>query len=472
MSRIAQQITMGVIIGNRGFFPSYLVAEAREQAVALFGRLGINTVMLDETQTELGGVETRQDAKVCAELLKAHKDAIQGIVVLLPNFGDEKAVAEAIRLSGLTVPVLVQAQEDNLDKMGLATRRDSFCGKISLCNNLRQYNIPFTLTTQHVCALDGDVFAGDLRQFEQVCRVVSAMRNVRVGAIGARPAGFNTVRYSEKLLERMGIAVETLDLSEVFTRIGQLRDDDIRVDEKRRILLDNADASAIPADKILTMAKLFVVISEWTTANDIDTTAIQCWTSLQENLGINVCSIMSVMSGQLMPSACEVDVMGALSMYALASCNLSPASIADWNNNFGDDRDKCVLFHCGNFAAASLESPKMGTADIIGTTVGKENTCGAVHGRLKAGPMTYFRLSTDDLTGEVKAYVGEAQSVNDPLDTPGCRAVIQVPHLETLLAWICRQGFEHHVAMNHSSSSAVLVEAFTRYLGVNTYLHQ
>ncbi|MCT4717076.1 L-fucose/L-arabinose isomerase family protein [Enterobacteriaceae bacterium H18W14] len=472
MSRIPQQLTFGVIIGNRGFFPSYLVAEAREQAQVLFANLGINTVMLDDGQTHLGGVETRQDAKICAELFRRHRDDIHGVVVLLPNFGDEKAVAEAIRLSGLNVPVLVQAQEDNLDKMGLATRRDSFCGKISLCNNLRQYGIPFTLTSQHVCALDGDVFAADLQRFTQICRVVKSMQGVRIGAIGARPASFNTVRYSEKLLEKMGVAVETLDLSEIFTRIKHISDGDLRVNEKRGLLLENADASAIPADKLTTMAKLFVVISEWIVANDIDTTAIQCWTSLQENLGINVCSIMSVMSGQLMPSACEVDVMGALSMYALASCSLSPASIADWNNNFGDDRNKCVLFHCGNFASSSLESPSMGTADIIGTTVGKENTCGAVHGRMKSGPLTYFRLSSDDFTGEVKAYVGEGQSVDDPLDTVGCRAVIEVPHLENLLAWICNNGFEHHVAMNHSATGAVLQEAFSKYLGVNCYLHR
>lgn len=472
MSRIPQQLTFGVIIGNRGFFPSYLVAEAREQAQTLFADLGINTVMLEDGQTHLGGVETRQDAKVCAALFRKHRDDIHGVVVLLPNFGDEKAVAEAIRLSGLTVPVLIQAQEDNLDKMGLATRRDSFCGKISLCNNLRQYGIPFTLTSQHVCALSGDVFAADLQRFAQICRVVKSMQGVRIGAIGARPASFNTVRYSEKLLEKMGVAVETLDLSEIFTRIKHISDSDLRVSEKRGLLLENADASAIPADKLTTMAKLFVVISEWIVANDIDTTAIQCWTSLQENLGINVCSIMSVMSGQLMPSACEVDVMGALSMYALASCSMSPASIADWNNNFGDDRNKCVLFHCGNFASSSLETPSMGTADIIGTTVGKENTCGAVHGRLKSGPLTYFRLSSDDFTGEVKAYVGEGQSVDDPLDTVGCRAVIEVPHLENLLAWICNNGFEHHVAMNHSATGAVLQEAFSKYLGVNCYLHR
>ncbi len=255
------------------------------------------------------------------------------MVVILPNFGDEKSVSDAIRLSGLKVPVLVQAEEDALDKMGLATRRDSFCGKISLCNNLRQYGIPFTLTKQHVCSLNSEIFSRDVEQFVQLCRVVHAMKRVRVGAIGARPTNFNTVRYSEKLLENLGITVETLDLSEVFFRVANLSDNDIRVGEKLALLKANGDTSTIPQDKLHKMAKLFVVISEWIIANDIDTTAMQCWTSLQQNLGINVCSIMSVMSGQLMPSACEVDVMGALSMYALASCSLAPASIADWNNN-------------------------------------------------------------------------------------------------------------------------------------------
>lgn len=472
MTKITDKITVAVLFGNRGFFPSYLVGDARREASAIFETMGLNAIMLTEEQTAYGGVETYQDAKIAAELLKKHRDEIQGVVVLLPNFGDEKAIADAIRLSGINVPVLIQAEEDALDKMGLATRRDSFCGKISLCNNLRQYGIPYTLTTQHVCRLGGEVFKKDVERFTQLCRVVSAMRGCRVGAIGARPASFNTVRYSEKLLERLGVTVETIDLSEIFTRVDNLKDDDLRIEEKLTLLKANADTAAIPADKLQLMAKLFVVISQWIIENDINTTAIQCWTSLQKTLGINVCSIMSVMSGQLMPSACEVDVMGALSMYALAVTALKPASIADWNNNFGDDRDKCVLFHCGNFATEELENPAMGTADIIGTTVGCENTCGAIHGRMKAGPLTYFRLSTDDFTGKVKAYVGEGKFVDDRLDTVGCRAVVQVPGLEDLLSHICNNGFEHHVALNHSASAAVLNEAFTKYLGVECYYHK
>ncbi len=471
MRKALKQMTIAVLIGNRGFFPSYLVDDARRDAERIFKELGINTVMLSEKETNYGGIETHQDAKVAAQLLKKYRDEIQGIVVLLPNFGDEKAISETIRLSGLNVPVLVQAEDDELHKMGLATRRDSFCGKISLCNNLRQYGIPFSLTSQHTCALTGEVFKQDLLSFISVCRVVYALKGCRIGAIGARPSGFNTVRYSEKLLERLGISVETIDLSEIFTGVNSLQDDDLRIAEKLQLLKNNADTSAIPQDKLFMMAKLFVVISNWIVENDIDTTAIQCWTSLQNTLGINVCSIMSVMSGQLMPSACEVDVMGALSMYALSIASMKPASIADWNNNFGNERDKCVMFHCGNYATEELRDPFMSTADIIGTTVGCENTCGAINGRMKSGPLTYFRLSTDDFDGRLKAYVGEGQFVDDELDTVGCRAVIQVKELERLLAYICNNGFEHHVAMNHSSCAKILYEAFTKYLGVDCYYH-
>ncbi|KGQ70466.1 fucose isomerase [Chelonobacter oris] len=472
MKKALEKMTVAVLIANRGFFPSYLVGDARREAIGIFDELNIKTVMLTAEQTNYGGIESHQDAKIAAELLKKHRDEINGIVVLLPNFGDEKAISETIRYSGLNVPVLIQAEEDELNKMGLATRRDSFCGKISLCNNLRQYGIPFTLTTQHVCRLTGAIFKRDLQEFIALCRIVKAMKGCRVGAIGARPTSFNTVRYSEKLLERLGVTVETIDLSEIFSRVHNLRDNDLRIPDKLALLKNNADTSTIPEEKLLIMAKLFVVISHWIVENDIDTTAIQCWTSLQNTLGINVCSIMSVMSGQLIPSACEVDVMGALSMYALSVASVKPASIADWNNNFGDDRDKCVMFHCGNFATDELHEPFMSTADIIGTTVGGENTCGAINGRMKAGPLTYFRLSTDDFSGKVKAYVGEGKFVDDDLDTVGCRAVIQVRGLEQLLAYICNNGFEHHVAFNHSSSAKVLYEAFSKYLGLECYYHR
>ncbi|MFM2484695.1 L-fucose/L-arabinose isomerase family protein [Celerinatantimonas yamalensis] len=471
MMKNTNKLSLAVLIGSRNFFPSYLVEDARNSIQAMFTEMAIEPVMLSPEQTPYGQVETYQDAKIAATMLKANRDKIAGIVVLLPNFGDEKAVADAIRMSGLTVPVLIQAEADDLDKMGLETRRDSFCGKISLCNNLRQYGITFSLTTQHVCKIESDVFRTDLDKFARVCRTYAALKGCRIGAIGTRPASFNTVRYSEKMLERLGISVEPIDLSEIFAKVDSLRDDDLRIIDKLELLKANADTRSIPQDKLLTMAKLFVVIGQWVSDNDIDATAIQCWTSLQETLGVNVCSIMSVMASSFIPSACEVDVMGAISMYALTIAADEPTSIADWNNNFGEQRDKCVLFHCGNFATKHLHEPFMSTADIIGTTVGNENTCGAINGRMKSGPLTYFRLSTDEFSATMKAYVGQGALVDDDLETVGCRAVAQVPHLEELLAYICQNGFEHHVAFNHSSCADVLYEVFSKYMQVDCHYH-
>ena len=166
------------------------------------------------------------DAARCGELFRRHRESIDGILVCLPNFGDEKGVADSIRLSELQVPILVQACPDDLDQFGLERRRDAFCGKISACNNLRQYGFKYSLTRDHTVGILEDRFREDLSEFLGVCRTVRGLRRVRIGAIGARPNAFNTTRYSEKLLEASGISVSTIDLSEVFGSIAAIGNDD------------------------------------------------------------------------------------------------------------------------------------------------------------------------------------------------------------------------------------------------------
>src|SRR5258708_7047212 len=202
---MAKQMTMGVIVGSRGFFPSHLATSGRLEMIAVLEAAGIKPIVLTPEETAHGAVETYEDAKKCAALFKAHAAEIDGIIITLPNFGEERGLADALRLANLQVPVLIQATPDDAGKMTIAFRRDSFCGKMSICNNLRQYGIPFTLTSLHTEAPDSEEFARDLGTFAATCRVVRGFRNLRIGAIGARPAAFNTVRYSEKLLEKSGI---------------------------------------------------------------------------------------------------------------------------------------------------------------------------------------------------------------------------------------------------------------------------
>lgn len=466
------QPVLGVIIGNRDFFPDALVGEARADVLRLASQEGFRTIMLDPAESKLGGVETFADARKCAALFAKHRDEIDGVLVLLPNFGDEKGVAESLKGAALGVPVLIQGYPDDLNQLGVARRRDAYCGKISVCNNLVQAGIPFSLTRRHVCRLDSDAFRADLRKFLGVCRVVNGLRGVRLGAVGARPGAFNTVRYSEKLLERHGISVTTVDLSEIIGAAEKLAATDPAVTAKLAEINGYAPAPGVPEAKLVQMARMGVVLTRWTEAHGLDATAIQCWTSVQQNFGCNVCTLMSMMSEKFMPSACEVDVTGALTMYAMQLAGRTPAALVDWNNNYADDEDKCVLFHCGNWAKSFLPDIKIATAPILGSTLGVENTYGALEGRTPAGPLTFGRITTADAEGRIRAYVGEGRLTDDPLVTFGNRAVAQVPGLQSLMQYVCRNGFEHHVVMTASQSADILAEAFGTYLGWEVHHHR
>jgi L-fucose isomerase-like protein len=463
--------TFGVIIGNRGFFPDVLARDGREEILRVLVEQGHQGVCLTPEQSKHGAVETHEEAKRCASLFRAASDRIDGVIVSLPNFGDERAIADTLRLARLDVPVLVQATPDAPAKMTIAHRRDSFCGKMSACNNLKQYGIPYSLTTLHTVALSSEEFRQDLEWFSGVCRVVKGLRNLRIGAIGARPTAFNTVRYSEKLLERNGISVETLDLSEVLGRIGRMSDTNDRAVQKLQSIEKYVATSGIPKPALMKMAKLGAVIDDWMKAVDVQISAVQCWTSLEENLGVVPCTVMSMMSDSLLSSACEVDVCGVLSMHALQLASGTPSALLDWNNNYGSDPNKAVCFHCSNLPKHFFRDVKMDFQEIIAGTVGKENTFGTCVGKVKSGAMSYARFSTDDFTGKIRGYSGAGRFTDDPLETFGGAGVVEIPNMQKLLRYICENGFEHHVAANFSTVAPMIHEAATRYLGWDMYAH-
>lgn len=463
--------TFGIIIGNRGFFPDILAREGREEMLRVLQQSGFKTVCLTPEQSKHGAVETLSEARQCADLFKKHRDEIDGIVVSLPNFGDERGVANSIRMAGLDVPVLVQAIPDDTGKMLMGSRRDSFCGKISVTNNLWQYGIKFTLTGQHTVAPDSDAFKADLRSFAATCRIVKGLKNTRIGALGARPAAFNTVRYSEKLLEHNGITVETLDLSEVFGRIARLKDDDAKVKARLDGISNYVPTQGIPPVSLMKMAKFGVVMDEWMSANQLVGSSIQCWTAMEEFFGVVPCTLMSMMSNNLLPSACEVDMVGMVAMYILQLASGEPSAIVDWNNNYGADPDKCVIFHCSNLPKHFFEDMKMDFQEIIAGSVGKDNTFGTVVGQLKAGPLTYCRVSTDDLSGKMRVYTGEGEITPDKLRSFGGYGVIHVPKLQDLLQHVCKNGYEHHVSVNRSHYGRAVYDALANYKGWDVYHH-
>ncbi|PIE33640.1 fucose isomerase [candidate division KSB3 bacterium] len=465
--------TFGIIIGNRGFFPTQLCEGGRAAILKVLEEGGHTAIVLSPEDTPYGTVETYEQAKKCAALFKQHADEIDGILVTLPNFGDERGIADTIRLSGLNVPVLVQASPDNSSQLDISHRRDSFCGKMSACNNLYQYGIPYSLTRLHTVALESESFRQDLRKFTAVCRVVNGLRTARLGQIGARPAAFITVRYSEKILEKAGISVETVDLSDIFGQVGKLADDDSAVTAKLAEIKDYIKTEGISDDGLLKMAKLGVILERFIEEHELDGTALQCWTAMEEFFGIVPCSIMSMLSNSLKPSACETDITGLIGMYAMALASETPSALLDWNNNYDDDPDKCIVFHCSNLPQAFFGGEAaMDYQEIIAGTVGKDNTYGTVTGKIKPAKMTFCRVATDDYSGKIKAYLGECETTDDNVESFGGYGVVRIPNFQGLLEYICRNGFEHHVALNVSQVADVINEAFTTYLGWDVYYHK
>ncbi len=434
-------------------------------------RAGCQVVVLPESDPQFGSVESYEDAKRCADLFKKNRDNLDGIVVTLPNFGDERAIANTLRLAELHIPVLVHAFSDDSQRMTIADRRDSFCGKMSVCNNLRQYKLKYSLTKLHTVNPKSSDFAQDLQTFLSTCRIVKGLKRARIGAIGARPQAFNTVRYSEKLLEYSGITVETMDLSEILGHANRLDNQAQQVRDKLASIQSYTETKGVPEESLYKMARLGCAIDNWCHAQSITATAIQCWTALEEFYGVVPCTLMSMMSDSLNASACETDVAGVLGMIILQFASGQPSALLDWNNNFGTDPDKAVVFHCSNLPKSVFAEQKMDYQEIIAGTVGKENTYGTIVGRMRAGAFTFCRVSTDDVSGRIRSYVGEGELTNDLLNTFGGFGVVRVPRMQELLNYICKNGFEHHVAANLSQVQDSVVDALENYMGWDIYIH-
>lgn len=470
-----ERMCFGIIIGTRAYFNSELAKDVRKQLLKTLADEGYDYVILPEDATPTGSssIETREDGLKCAELFRQNRDRIDGIIVSLPNFGFEIGIINAISVADLNVPVLVQACDDENDKVDLDSRRDAFCGKISVCNNLYQYGIPFTDTTLHTYSIYSELLAKDINKFAGICRVVNGLRHARIGAIGARPAGFQTVRASEKLLQKSGITVVPVDLSEILGAARKIEDTDAELLKKLEEIKCYAAVPKEYSDKLVLQAKFGVAVERWIEANQIDAVAVQCWDSLEQNYGCAACVTMSMLGEKLLPAACEVAIAGAVSMYALTLAAQGQSALLDWNNNFAEDRNKCVCTHCGNFPKSFVRNDlKLGTLGVLGRTLGKVNTFGAVYGKVTKGDFTFFRISTDDTKGAIKAYLGTGEITDDPYGMDGCIAVTKVNNLQTLMKYICKNGFEHHVAMVRNDVKEILNEAIEDYLGWNLYVHE
>jgi len=459
-----KKTTFALYFGNRGFFPGSLIAEARDQMVGALEGLGHDVLVMDANATRYGAVETAAEGAVYAEFLRQNRGKYGGVILSLPNFGDENGAVAALKDAG--VPILVQASPDELSQMAPETRRDAFCGKLSIMDMFTQCGIAFTALKPHVVHPSSLAFADNVDYFDRVCRVVGGLKDMTVGSIGARTTPFKSVRIDEATLQRHGITVETVDMGEVIGRVRDLADDNAAVQAKAAVLRGHTSWGETPPSSFLTIAKLGVVLDQIIEELRLDAVAVRCWLELQKQLGVSPCVLLGELNDRDIAAACEVDVGNAVTMRALNLASGQAAACLDWNNNYGEDEEKCIVFHCGP-VPQSLMAAKGVVTDhlILANSTGPGCGWGCNQGRIRPMPVTFGGLMTD--AGCICTYVGEAQITDDPIpnDFFGCAGVFEKPDLQDVLLTIGKLGHRHHVSLTEGHVAGAMAEAMENYLG-------
>jgi L-fucose isomerase-like protein len=454
--------TFALYFGNRGFFPESLIAGAREEMVKAVTEAGYNYIIMDADSTRYGAVETREEGRTYAKWLKSNEGKYDGVILCLPNFGDENGAIAA--LEEARAPILIQAYPDEIGKMDFEHRRDSYCGKFSIEDVFHQYGVSFTVLEPHVVHPLTEAFAQNLRDFAAICRVVNGMRKFSIGCIGARTSKFKTVRFDEITLQRYGITVESFDLSELIYKVQQKTDNDKKVLARKERLINYTNFSRVPDNKITTLAKISVVIDEYIEKYDLNAITLRCWEEMQTVLGVAPCVLLSELNDRGIVASCEIDLCSAINMYSMQLASEQPTACLDWNNNYGNDPDKVILFHCGPVAQTLMKAKGVVTDHKMFAKANPGSGWGSNEGDIKAFQMTYSNCKTEN--GKLTFYIGEGEFTEDEIEDEffGCGGVAKINNLQPKLIKLGRSGFRHHTAVGMGHMSRVLNEAFIYYL--------
>ncbi|MBQ2614103.1 MAG: hypothetical protein IJB80_02085 [Clostridia bacterium] len=456
-------MTFALYFGNRGFMPAELIEGAREDMVKAVTDAGYDYIIMDKDSTRYGAVETRGEGRLYAKWLKAHEGEYDGVILCMPIFVDENGAIAALQDAG--VPILMQAYPDEIGKMDFQHRRDAYCGKFSVTDVFEQYRVPYTVMTPHVVHPLSPEFAQNLHDFAGVCRVVNGMKRFTIGCLGARTSAFKTVRFDELTMQRHGINVECFDLSELFEFVRAKADDDKKVLEKKKTLENYTDFTNVPEEKKIMLSKISVVIDEYIETYHLDAISLRCWNEMETYLRVCPCVLISELNDRGIVASCEIDMCSAITMRALALATQGPAACLDWNNNYGDDPDKVILFHCGSTAQKLMAGKGEVTSHKMFDKGDPGSGWGTNEGRIAAFPMTFSNCKTED--GKITIYFSEGEFTGEDIEKEffGCGGVAKIDNLQDKLIKLARGGFKHHTTVANGHVKTILEEAFKYYLG-------
>jgi len=497
-----KDITLAVLVDNRGCFPGIMATGVKGDGLRVIGeRANIITLPAHgiNANDHDGTIRDLIDGILAGNVFTAAAKLIDGYAVIGGNFGDETSIGKALERAN--APILLHATPDSIDRLTIEGRGDSGCGKHSISRYLKDSGHPFTPTYPHAQYVTSDNFIKNLESFIGTCRIVNSLRYQRIGVVGTRPRDFYTMAINERGLLSQHIEVVPTNIIDVVREAKSLKKNDDRVEQAYQRLKNRCDCTGIEDEKVYIQAQFYIAMKDWIQKEHLSAVGIQCWTTIERELGTVPCSVMSMLAEDGTPAVCETDVYGAMSAQALYKAALNPSGLIDLSNNkFSQDdyerlkehplvkelerkgyslEDFYGGFHCGVLPVTMLRKADKSTGErgtimeeqpIMGPFVPEGTAVGCCTGNVVAGPLTHLRISIDG-KGNRNAYIALAEVIETPVDTFGVRAGIAMKGLNDFLDQVTREGYEHHVAVVPGNVVRQVREALSTYLGFNLLMH-
>lgn len=415
--------------------------------------LKINYVDIKDINSE-GLIFDDVSVEKTAEKFKAAK--IDGLFIANENFGTEYAVARLAKK--LDVPVLLWGPKDERPAADGSRLRDTQCGLFAIGKVLRRFKVKFTYLQN--CDIDTPQFERGVLDFIRVCNVVKTFRNTRILQVGPRPFDFWSVIVNEgELLEKFNIQLSPVPIGEISNEIRRViaeEQDEVQqtVDwftHHTEVEIENKDLVMIAALKVALKNKI-----EYYGCN---AGVIQCWTELQNEIGILPYASLSLLQDEGIPFTCETDIHGAISELLVEAANLGEnrAIFADVNCRHPENTNVELLQHLGVFAYSTAEGkPKLPKRHFV------FDYPGSTAFEAKKGEYTLCRFDGDN--GEYSLLMGTGKAVDGPFNQ-GTYLYLEFENLNRFEFKLVEGPYIHHVAAIRKNVVPILYEA-TKYLGI------
>jgi L-fucose isomerase-like protein len=416
----------------------------------------------DSGATRFGAAQNLDEAEAVAAYFA--REGVDGLVLCPTDFGDERSAAKIAEKLG--VPVLLYATKEppTVPDPGMGRVSDSYCGNLSMAAGLHRRRIPFRFAG--VFFPDEPGFLAEVEAFARAAAVVKGLRNARIGQIGVRPPTFETVAFDEVAMARkFGQNVICANLDDLIAEARALSDDDPAVQDILADIRLTVPTITVADDYLLQAAKLEAALAGFWSRSRLSALAMQCWPSIQREWGISLCALFGRLTQRHRLTACETDILGAVSMLAQYQAALGQTlpHFIDWTIQHREHPNRLLAWHCGNaptcLARDSGEIALRSRRDMTGEVPVHEGDpmAGLCQFQLKPGPVTFCRLAEYD--GEWKMLIARGEIVPSDETLAGTWAWVEVSDHAHLYRTLVEEGFIHHASMIHGDQSAALAQA-------------